>query len=114
MVPKATIINISKERVSYIESYAEHFNLNKCFRLSTSVRRISYDIATKKWILDIGGAGLETFDKVVVAMGINTIPNIPKLTGAELFEGDYIHSQSFKRYGVFSFSSLLAYLLYQT
>ena len=37
----------------------------------------------------------------MVATGINTIPNIPKLTGAELFKGDYLHSRSFKRYGIF-------------
>lgn len=62
------------------------------------MRKIGYDSTSKKWILDIDGAGSEVFDKVVVATGINTIPNIPKLEGSELFQGDYIHSRSFKRY----------------
>ncbi|OAR02162.1 hypothetical protein LLEC1_03500, partial [Akanthomyces lecanii] len=117
-VLKSTIVNISKERgcftdyefsasvpshasaadvQRYLESYAKHFDLDKRFRLGISVQKIRFEDATKKWILEMADGASERFDKVVVSTGPTSHPNMPKIPGAERFEGDYIHSQAFKR-----------------
>ncbi len=81
----------------YLESYAKHFDLEKRFRLSASVQKIRRDEAEKKWILEMADGTSERFDKVVVSTGPTSHPNMPKIQGVERFEGDFIHSQAFKR-----------------
>lgn len=84
----------------YLESYAKHFDLEKQCRLGVSVQKISFEKSSRKWILKMADGALETFDKVVVSTGPTSHPNMPKIPGVERFEGDYIHSQEFKRCSV--------------
>ncbi|KAH8893690.1 FAD/NAD(P)-binding domain-containing protein [Thozetella sp. PMI_491] len=113
-----TVINISKERgtftdfpfaadtpshcsasdvQNYLENYADHFGLAPHFRLGAVVTHVSYENDNSRWRLDIEGSKPLFFDKVVLATGINHIPNIPKLRGGEVFAGQCLHSRAFKR-----------------
>lgn len=40
----------------------------------------------------------EVFDKVVYAVGSETIAKYPDIEGLEKFEGRFLHGQAFKRY----------------
>ncbi|ATY62734.1 dimethylaniline monooxygenase 2 [Cordyceps militaris] len=117
-VLESTIVNISKERgcftdyafpesvpshasakdvQQYLESYAQHFDLEKRFRLGVSVQKIKRDEADKKWVVEMADGTSARFDKVVVSTGPTSHPNMPKISGVERLAGDYIHSQAFKR-----------------
>jgi dimethylaniline monooxygenase (N-oxide forming) len=65
-------------------------------RLNTAVTKVVHE-EEGKWRLEIQGSQPEIFDRVVIANGINQIPNIPAVTGIELFEGECLHSRAFKR-----------------
>jgi dimethylaniline monooxygenase (N-oxide forming) len=88
----------SGEVQTYLESYCDHFNLHPRIRLRASIRNVIRDEEAKKWILDIEGRNPETFDKVVIANGMNQLPKQPRIPGMELFTGTAIHSRSFKRH----------------
>jgi dimethylaniline monooxygenase (N-oxide forming) len=81
----------------YLESYVDHFNLRHRFHLNTRVKQIVREDKLGKWRLDFEGHPSQHFDKVVLATGPHIIPTMPKFEGAHLFEGDIIHSKSFKR-----------------
>lgn len=81
----------------YLESYAKHFDLEKRCRLGVSVQKVRFEEAEQKWILEMADGTSPRFDKVVVSTGPTSHPNMPKIPGVERFEGDYIHSQAFKR-----------------
>jgi dimethylaniline monooxygenase (N-oxide forming) len=75
----------------------KHFNLGSKLRLNTKVGNVKRDEENGRWIVDVQGSGLEYFDKVIVATGINSRPHLPKLDGLETFEGQVLHSRAFKR-----------------
>ncbi|OAA69551.1 dimethylaniline monooxygenase 2 [Cordyceps fumosorosea ARSEF 2679] len=96
--PKDTPTHCSAKDVEkYIESYVERFQLAPHFRLNTSVTHISENEETGRWKVDIDGAPSEYFDKVVMATGPHVKPTTFHLDGQELFAGEVMHSQQFKR-----------------
>lgn len=85
----------------YLESYVDHFGLHSKLRLETRVTKISRNENERNWNLQIEdseGQRIESFDRVVVATGINQIPNIPAVEGIDIFEGETLHSRAFKRF----------------
>lgn len=85
----------------YLENYVDHFDLRSKLRLETRVTKILSNEDERKWILQIensNGQRIETFDRVVVATGINQIPNVPAVEGIDSFEGEILHSRAFKRF----------------
>lgn len=81
----------------YIESYVAHFQLAPHFRLNAAITHISEIEETGKWKIDIQGAPSQYFDKVVMATGPHVKPTAFQLEGQDLFAGEVIHSQRFKR-----------------
>ncbi|WYZ46684.1 hypothetical protein EsH8_IX_000909 [Colletotrichum jinshuiense] len=114
-----TIVNISKERgcftdfpfpdgtpnkqppakevESYLEGYVKRFNIRQFMRFNTNITCISHDDDANKWLIEIDGSSTESFDRVIIATGLNQTPNYPNITGIELFTGEQLHSKSFKR-----------------
>lgn len=120
-VLESTQVNISKERgcftdfpfpdgsspypswaevQRYLEAYAKHFALGHRFRLSDAVVSVVRDPETSRWIVtsrDSQDRLTETvFDKVVVANGTNSVPNIPVLENQDMFDGRMLHSMEYK------------------
>jgi len=77
--------------VQYLEDYVRHHELE--VRLGTEVRRIDRDPGG--WRLATGGEDLVT-RYVVVATGHNHTPFTPEWRGRESFEGELIHSKSYR------------------
>lgn len=83
---------------TYVESYVQHFDLDRHFRLNSTVTRISEIEQTGKWKVDIKGSPSEYFDKIVIATGPHVKATKFHLKGQDKFAGQAIHSQAFKRY----------------
>lgn len=98
--PEETAVHPSASEVgSYLDAYAEHFNLASHARLNVSINHVTRDVEREKWVLHFDGAEADQeFDKVVFATGIHHVPNIPKIEGIEEFKGVCIHSRAFKRH----------------
>jgi putative flavoprotein involved in K+ transport len=77
--------------VEYLEEYARHHDLD--VRLGTEVRRIDRD--PDGWRLRVDGGDLVA-PYVVVATGHNHTPFTPDWPGREGFEGELIHSKSYR------------------
>lgn len=59
------------------------------------------DKEQQKWIISFKSSdneeSHESFDKLIVANGTNNMPNLPALTGHDVFKGEILHSKDFKR-----------------
>ncbi|OAA77925.1 dimethylaniline monooxygenase 2 [Akanthomyces lecanii RCEF 1005] len=87
----------AKEVQEYIESYVKHFQLAPHFRLNASITHISEIEETGKWRVDIEGAPSQYFDKLVMATGPHVKATPFRLDGQDLFAGEVMHSQRYKR-----------------
>ncbi|KAK5713072.1 hypothetical protein LTR15_011433 [Elasticomyces elasticus] len=116
-----TVVNVSRERScftdfpfrdgtssyptaaqvdEYLNDYCSHFDLWSKLRLGTSITRIERDDEASKWRLRTSTReGIEvtlTFDKLLIATGSHSVPVMPTLSGSEDFEGDILHSLTYK------------------
>ncbi|OIW03075.1 hypothetical protein TanjilG_19355 [Lupinus angustifolius] len=79
--------------ISYMESYASHFNIVP--RFNQSVQSAEFDPSSEIWVV-------RTQDFVyispwlVVATGENAEPVIPNIPGMELFHGSIVHTSVYK------------------
>ncbi|KAH7079957.1 dimethylaniline monooxygenase 2 [Paraphoma chrysanthemicola] len=118
-VLSTTIVNVSKERgcfsdfpfsesVSshptgaevhdYLLSYAQHFNLMPHMKLNCPIEQIVFDDDLQKWSVNIRNQPNRSFDKVLIAIGgMIGLPNVPTIENMDKFEGESVHTQSFKR-----------------
>ncbi|KAH7369630.1 flavin monooxygenase-like protein [Rhexocercosporidium sp. MPI-PUGE-AT-0058] len=90
----------ASQTCEYIKSYASHFDLNKHVQLNTSVHWIKRNDDDTKWQVCTKQSEKEEirdFDKVVMCSGLSTKAIVPKFEGEDMFKGDVIHVQSFKR-----------------
>ena len=90
----------SQQTLDYILSYADHFDLRPHIQLSTQVCQVLRSPDQTQWRLSLlreGAEDVRGFDKVLFCTGRTHTPNIPQLKGVDLFRGEVIHSQAFKR-----------------
>ncbi len=80
------------ELVEYYESYCEHFDIQP--ELDTEVKHITKD-TSGNWSVTTN-KGTATYQKVVIATGVNRIPRIPRFPNQEAFQGDITHSIHYK------------------
>jgi len=94
----------------YIKSYANHFELMPCVRLSTRVVRVAqaddYD-ETGQWDVTVqscDGSKVEDFrfDSVFVCSGMLVDPVYPSLPGIESYRGELIHMVDYRHPKIFT------------
>lgn len=77
----------------YFEQYAKHFNINPHFGEEVvSVKKQG----TGDWEVRTKSRNNYLAEKVVIATGVNRVPNVPKWPGQDEFKGDITHSISYK------------------
>ena len=93
----------AKQTQEYLESYAEHFELNCYIKLASTVLKIERDNTQQKWLVTTTFKGSTTtkpetcvFDRLILATGPHSRIKMPKLECSDRFEGDLVHSQQFK------------------
>ena len=89
--------------VDYFDQYAQHFKLKPHFGQSVDrVKKVGKDWST------ITKDGTKFKSKnVIVATGVNRIPNIPSWPGQEQFQGTIIHARDYKNAAPFKGKKVL-------
>lgn len=77
---------------SYLESYADHFDLRRHIRFSSRVTSVAK--AGSGWQVTVDGGPVEVFDCVVVASGHQAAPRHPAFRHD--FAGEYLHSKDYR------------------
>lgn len=77
--------------VDYLEDYAREFEIKP--KLGVEVKKITRDGAA--WRVEADGVAVIARN-VVVATGVNRIPNIPHWSGTEQFGGEILHSIDYR------------------
>lgn len=92
------------EYEKYLQKYSKKFGLLDNINFNSSVTNVErldtgYKVTTK----DHSGKEItEIFDAVVMCSGTNKIPYIPEIDGADLFEGDILHTDNYTNADQFS------------
>ncbi|KAI0161976.1 flavin-containing monooxygenase [Xylariaceae sp. FL1272] len=93
-----------RQFLEYIREYVDHFNLHDHIRLRTKAISCVLN-ADETWTVTIQQDGHDStegiYNAVFAATGANTIPSIPAFKGRELFEGEFLHSQVYRKPGRF-------------
>ena len=83
-----------KDKVGdWLEMYTKVMEIN--YWGSTTAKKASYDEAKGEWTVVVDRNGEEVTlrpKQLVFALGVSGYPNVPKIAGAETFEGDQHHS----------------------
>ncbi len=82
----------------YLSNYAEHFGLVPTLRLGTRVINAEQLPNGQGWRIfteSEGNLSEEQVDFLTVCNGVFSQPNMPKVSGQELFEGKVFHSSAF-------------------
>lgn len=77
---------------AYFATYIERFGLGPHLRLGTEVVSVAREEGTFGLRVTLRDGTSERFDRVVVANGVLSVPNMPGLPGAEHFAGTIRHS----------------------
>ncbi|MGJ7509420.1 NAD(P)-binding domain-containing protein [Variovorax sp. GT1P44] len=79
----------------WLEMYTRVMELN--YWSSTTAKKARYDEAKKEWEVTVERDGKEITlrpKQLVFALGVSGYPNVPKIPGAESFEGEQHHSSA--------------------
>jgi dimethylaniline monooxygenase (N-oxide forming) len=88
----------AKKWGEYYKLYAKHFNLYDSIVFNVAVESVRRDQTKEKWMVQLAGeAAARAFDKVVIAVGSDTVARYPHIENLESFEGTFIHGQAYKR-----------------
>ncbi|GAA1621020.1 NAD(P)-binding domain-containing protein [Leucobacter chromiireducens] len=85
----------------YIAGRLERTDVRKYVRFETVVRMVTFDEGTALFTvisehLPTKATTTETFDKVIVASGHFSYPNMPEVSGIETFPGAIMHAHDFR------------------
>ncbi|KAH6888404.1 flavin monooxygenase-like protein [Thelonectria olida] len=98
-IPEAFPLHpMSADLGAYYKSYAKHFGLLDKIVFNASVQSLSRTDDGTQWALSLKGEqSPRVFDKVILATGSEVNPIVPEIEGLDLFEGQFLHSQAYKR-----------------
>lgn len=96
------------EMNTYFKDYADTFDLRRNYRFNTEVIRAepeNPDAADSAWKVTVRGEDGEeetgTYAGVIIANGILSEPSVPTFEGQEDFDGEILHTASYKRPDIF-------------
>ena len=80
------------EVLSYLEHFADRFDLRRDIQLETWVRGARYDEATQRWTVETSTGLRVSAQFLICAVGALSTPNKPDIPGIDDFEGECIHT----------------------
>ncbi|GAB2214497.1 hypothetical protein Droror1_Dr00018848 [Drosera rotundifolia] len=80
--------------VRYLDNYAAHFGINPLF--GRCVERAEYDVVAGLWVVRVKDGEEYKGKFLVVAIGENGDPFIPRIAGLDTFTGRVVHSTEFR------------------
>lgn len=95
--PDTPLFPSHREIVAYLESFADHFKIRETIRFNSRVASIDPVDAQpgRGWLVTLHDGSEERYDAVVIATGHQGVPAHPEF--AEHFEGEYLHSHSYRQ-----------------
>ncbi|VUC25460.1 unnamed protein product [Clonostachys rosea] len=87
----------AKVMQDYLEDYVNHNSLRPRFQLNARIKQAAREEDSNKWRLDFETGPSRYFDRLVISTGPHAKPLMPELEGSELFQGEIVHAQAFKR-----------------
>ena len=93
-----------RQLLAYFRDYVDHFDLASYIRLNTKVNHIKKE-KDEKWTVTLANGKKELFDFLLISSGHHSVPRHPELPGN--FDGEYVHSHSFKENTPFAGKSVL-------
>jgi cation diffusion facilitator CzcD-associated flavoprotein CzcO len=79
--------------VTYFDNYREHFNIHPHYQTEAVAITKAKE---EKWLVRTNTNTIFNCKNIVVATGVNHYPNRPKFTGEEHFQGNIVHSKTYK------------------
>lgn len=108
--------------ISFLDAYAEHFNLLPKIKLSTIVTSIAFAPSSEpnktrftiKYKSSLNGqndgeTSIEV-DRIMIATGAQSQPLTPRIDGIENFKGDVSHTSGFRKYVFIRYLSSYKYV----
>jgi dimethylaniline monooxygenase (N-oxide forming) len=83
-----------------MESYARAFKLHESIVFNALVKTVYRNANGTNWVVSMTREGVDeerAFDKVVFAHGYQTQAKMPEFEGQDVFNGEVIHAQKFRR-----------------
>jgi cation diffusion facilitator CzcD-associated flavoprotein CzcO len=80
------------ENLRYLNYVAEKFDLRKYMQFNCKVEAAVFDTTTNRWRLRISDGRELTSRFVIMAVGLLSIPTLPRLPGMETFQGRSFHT----------------------
>lgn len=84
---------------NYLNAYVDKFDLGTSINYNTEVVAVRQDKKGEKWTIEVNSEGknqVMEFDGVVICSGHFQSPKIPKFEGLDQFEGNVIHSKTYR------------------
>ena len=78
--------------LSYLEHFADRFDLRRDIQLETWVKNARYDEATQRWTVETDAGLRVSAAFVICAVGALSAPNKPDIPGIDDFEGECLHT----------------------
>ena len=92
-----------KQFVDYLKNYAQHFKIEPQF--STTVNNIKKE--GDQWLVQTNNDEGFLAEHVIIATGVNRVPNIPTWEGQGDFNGTILHSREYKNPGPYKNQKVL-------
>ena len=80
------------EVLSYLEHFADRFDLRRDIHLETWVQDTRYDEATQRWTVETSTGLRVSAEFVICAVGALSTPNAPDIPGIDDFAGECFHT----------------------
>jgi cation diffusion facilitator CzcD-associated flavoprotein CzcO len=84
----------------YLDHVADRFDLRRDIRLRSRVTALAYDEASNAWTATTEDGFDTTATQCILATGMLTVPNRPKIPGIDSFAGDVFHTARWPEEGV--------------
>jgi cyclohexanone monooxygenase len=78
--------------LSYLEHFADRFDLRRDIQLETWVQDARYDEATQRWTVETSTGLRVSAEHLICAVGALSTPNKPDIPGIDDFGGECIHT----------------------
>lgn len=82
------------EVLSYLEHFADRFDLRRDIQLETWVQDARYDEAAQRWLVETSTGLRASASFLICAVGALSAPNKPDIPGIDDFAGECIHTGS--------------------
>ncbi|MEL6823829.1 MAG: NAD(P)/FAD-dependent oxidoreductase, partial [Calditrichota bacterium] len=93
--PESYPTYVSRDQlIAYMESYIKTFDIKPVY--NCSVENIGERADDGSRIINTSNSQSYTAQNIVIATGVNRVPNSPSWPGQELFDGEIVHSRFYK------------------